>query len=348
MFALSQVHFLVNRSHFRVSHHFARLQWLAPSRPWQGHGIQASRGLADGSDVTGTEKTRLFGNLDAGTTKSRDGSTKWCPKYLQMVITMRIWGLLSDNPKMCATFGWPDDVGVGWFDRKITHDEFGRWFRVDLTSEFQWRLYDDRLWDTQSVKVYLDISRLISSGTSPPISTYLSTYIIYIYIYNIYIYIYNIYIIYQFCMDYLFFRFPWTCLSPRSCVKAEGDLDGLYAAMGLGYFARCAMERAQWGAGSWVEPTNSRVPWLPWWMVEGLINVLPLQWMFGTKKSRSRGVWACSLVLASFWRVISMWRCITWQGSKRKYGLEAAPKCSMNTWVVASCLCFMSVSAYIP
>mmetsp|Transcript_80265 Transcript_80265/g.126622 ORF Transcript_80265/g.126622 Transcript_80265/m.126622 type:complete len:309 (-) Transcript_80265:31-957(-) len=34
-----------------------------------------------------------------------------------------------------------------------------------------------------------------------------------------------------------------------SCVKAEGDLDGLYAAMGLGYFARCAMERAQWGAG---------------------------------------------------------------------------------------------------
>ena len=180
MFALSQVHFLVNRSHFRVSHHFARLQWLAPSRPWQGHGIQASRGLADGSDVTGTEKTRLFGNLDAGTTKSRDGSTKWCPKYLQMVITMRIWGLLSDNPKMCATFGWPDDVGVGWFDRKITHDEFGRWFRVDLTSEFQWRLYDDRLWDTQSVKVYLDISRLISSGTSPPISTYLSTYIIYI------------------------------------------------------------------------------------------------------------------------------------------------------------------------
>jgi hypothetical protein len=32
-------------------------------------------------------------------------------------------------------------------------------------------------------------------------------------------------------------------------VKAEGDLDGLYAAMGLGYFARCAMERAQWGAG---------------------------------------------------------------------------------------------------
>lgn len=50
-------------------------------------------------------------------------------------------------------------------------------------------------------------------------------------------------------MDYPFFRFPWTCLSPRSCVKAEGDLDGLYAAMGLGYFARCAMERAQWGAG---------------------------------------------------------------------------------------------------
>lgn len=76
MFALSQVHFLMNRSHFRVSHHFARLQWLAPSRPWQGHGIQASRGLADGSDVTGTEKTRLFGNLDAGTAKSRDGSTK--------------------------------------------------------------------------------------------------------------------------------------------------------------------------------------------------------------------------------------------------------------------------------
>ena len=35
----------------------------------------------------------------------------------------------------------------------------------------------------------------------------------------------------------------------RNCVKAEGDLDGLYAAMGLGYFARCAMERAQWGAG---------------------------------------------------------------------------------------------------
>ncbi|CAK9062694.1 unnamed protein product [Durusdinium trenchii] len=34
-----------------------------------------------------------------------------------------------------------------------------------------------------------------------------------------------------------------------SCVKAEGDLDGLYAAMGLGYFARCALERAQWGAG---------------------------------------------------------------------------------------------------
>jgi len=34
-----------------------------------------------------------------------------------------------------------------------------------------------------------------------------------------------------------------------NCVKAEGDLDGLYAAMGLGYFARCAMERAQWGAG---------------------------------------------------------------------------------------------------
>lgn len=26
-------------------------------------------------------------------------------------------------------------------------------------------------------------------------------------------------------------------------------MDGLYAAMGLGYFARCAMERAQWGAG---------------------------------------------------------------------------------------------------
>ena len=91
--------------------------------------------------------------------------------------------------------------------------------------------------------------------------------------------------------------------------------------------------------GWWVESTNQ---------FEGLINVLPLQWMFGTKKSRSRGVWACSLVLASFWRVISMWRCITWQGSKRKYGLEAAPKCSMNTWVVASCLCFMSVSAYIP
>eukprot|EP00913_Durusdinium_trenchii_P020734 g19474.t1 len=34
-----------------------------------------------------------------------------------------------------------------------------------------------------------------------------------------------------------------------SCVKAEGDLDGLYAAMGLGYFARCALERAQWGTG---------------------------------------------------------------------------------------------------
>ena len=32
-------------------------------------------------------------------------------------------------------------------------------------------------------------------------------------------------------------------------MKAEGDLDGLYAAMGLGYFARCALERAQWGAG---------------------------------------------------------------------------------------------------
>ena len=28
-------------------------------------------------------------------------------------------------------------------------------------------------------------------------------------------------------------------------MKAEGDLDGLYAAMGLGYFARCAMERAR-------------------------------------------------------------------------------------------------------
>lgn len=30
---------------------------------------------------------------------------------------------------------------------------------------------------------------------------------------------------------------------------ADGDLDGLYASMGLGYFARCAMERLQWGKG---------------------------------------------------------------------------------------------------
>ena len=95
---------------------------------------------------------------------------------------------------------------------------------------------------------------------------------VYLYIYmslkkvRVYIYViidvpvYNIYICVCICMYIpymyivhlhglqLFSRFSWTCL-PRSCVKAEGDLDGLYAAMGLGYFARCAMERAQWGAG---------------------------------------------------------------------------------------------------
>ena len=158
-------------------------------------------------------------------------------------------------------------------------------------------------------------------------------------------------------MDYPFFGFPWTCLSPRSCVKAEGDLDGLYAAMGLGYFARCAMERAQWGAGQLSRTYEQQGTMAT--MVDGgwnvsIVSTNQFVWGFDkclwngclVPKSRSRGVWACSLVLASFSRVISMWRCITWQGSKRKYGLG---EISVNTWIVASCLCFMNdVSVYIP
>ena len=108
------------------------------------------------------------------------------------------------------------------------------------------------------------------------------------------------------------FRFPWTCLSPRSCVKAEGDLDGLYAAMGLGYFARCAMERAQWGAGQLsrtYEQQGTMATMVDGWnrlhFFEGLINVLPLQGMFGTQKklftrSVSLLIGACKFLTCHF------------------------------------------------